>query len=237
MHLPISVIIPTLNEQRSLPGLLKSLEHQTMPPTEIIVADAFSKDTTRKIATEYGCIIIDGGLPGKGRNNGAKRATQPILLFLDADVLLGPKFLEKTYMEMRKRRLGTASCLVTPRSKDKKDKVITTLWNSWFVFLENIDPHACGFCIFAQKDIHTKLHGFDESIVVGEDVDYVKRSTKYGKFAFLDSQKIQISLRRFIEEGRMKMVMKHIGITLHNMFLGQIRKDVFDYKFGHHKRI
>jgi len=237
MHLPISVVIPTLNEARALPGLLKSLENQTMPPREIIVADAFSKDTTRAIAKDFGCIVIDGGLPGKGRNKGAQRASQPIILFLDADVLLSPKFLEKTYLEMRKRNLGTASCLVTPRSRDKKDKVITTLWNSWFVFLENIDPHACGFCIFVKKDIHDRLHGFDESILVGEDVDYVRRSVKYGKFAFLDSQKIQISLRRFIEEGRMKMVMKHIGITLHNMFIGQIRNDVFDYKFGEHKEI
>lgn len=237
MHLPISVIIPTLNEEHSLPQLLRSLENQTMPPSEIIVADAFSSDTTRSIARQHGCIVVNGGLPGKGRNAGANVASKNLLLFLDADVILPKKFLEKTYFEMVEKDLDVASCLATTHSKDAKDKVILSFWNSYFLFLENVSPHVCGFCIFARKPIHRRLKGFDETILVGEDVDYVQRATEYGKFKFLSSQKIPISLRRFIEEGRLKMVMKHIGITLHMLFIGKIRNDIFDYKFGEHREL
>ncbi|MDE2025330.1 MAG: glycosyltransferase [Patescibacteria group bacterium] len=237
MHLPISVIIPTLNEEHALPNLLHSLENQTMPPSEIIVADAFSKDNTREIARNFGCIVVNGGMPAEGRNNGAKAASKNLLLFLDADVILPKKFLEKTYFEMVEKDLDIASCLATPRSRDPKDKMITAFWNSYFLFLENVSPHVCGFCIFARKSIHRKLEGFDETILVGEDVDYAQRAATFGKFRFLSSQKIPISLRRFIEEGRLKMIMKHIGITLHMLFIGHVRSDIFDYKFGQHREM
>src|SRR5437870_493328 len=88
MNLPISIIIPSLNEEQSLPLLLQSIKKQTIQPKEIIVADAFSTDKTRSIAKKFNCTVINGGLPGKGRNAGAKVATQDILLFLDADVIL-----------------------------------------------------------------------------------------------------------------------------------------------------
>lgn len=237
MHLPISIVIPTLNEQKTLPGLLRSIQNQTMLPKEIIVADANSQDKTAQIAKKFGCILIKGGLPGKGRNNGAKKATQKIILFLDADVVLPPQFLERTFFEMMEKNLDITSCLVTPRSRDKKDKVIATLWNSYFLFLEKLAPHVCGFCIFVKKNIHTKIHGFDESILVAEDVDYVQRAVKIGaQFSFLETQKIPISLRRFIEEGRLKLIMKHVGITLHTLFIGQVRRNIFDYKFGQHEK-
>src|SRR5690242_17040473 len=105
MYLPVSIIIPTLNEEKSLPRLLLSITRQTFLPKEIIVADAFSSDKTREIARSFGCNVIDGGLPGKGRNEGVKKATQSFLLFLDADVVLPPQFLEKTMQEFFQRKL------------------------------------------------------------------------------------------------------------------------------------
>ncbi|OGO45961.1 MAG: hypothetical protein A2W37_03645 [Chloroflexi bacterium RBG_16_63_12] len=46
----LSVIIPTLNEVHTLPGLLDALTAQTRRPDEIIVADAGSKDGTAELA-------------------------------------------------------------------------------------------------------------------------------------------------------------------------------------------
>ena len=59
---------------------------------QIIIADARSTDNTRSIIESIGfelklnIKIIDGGLPAVGRNAGAKLATTPYVLFLDADV-------------------------------------------------------------------------------------------------------------------------------------------------------
>lgn len=234
MTLPVSIIIPTLNEEKYLPLLLDSIAKQTIAPTEVIVADANSTDNTRKIAHKFGCKIVEGGRPGKGRNNGAAVATQPILLFLDADVILRPEFLEETIAEFTQRHLDAASCFFVSRSPLKKDKAIVTLWNGYFALMQPIAPQVCGTCIFATKNMHQKIGGFDETILIAEDVDYVQRINKIGKFHFLKSQKITVSLRRFVEEGRMHLIMKHIGIALHDFFVGRVRKPIFKYEFGHH---
>lgn len=67
----ISIIVPTKNEERYLPGLLKSIKKQTVQPYEIIVADAGSTDRTVEIAKKYGAKVIKGGIPQVGRNKGA----------------------------------------------------------------------------------------------------------------------------------------------------------------------
>lgn len=76
-----SIVIPTYNEEEYLPKLLESIKMQSYDDYEIIVADANSNDRTREIAEEYGCIVVEGGLPAVGRNNGAKVAKGEIILF------------------------------------------------------------------------------------------------------------------------------------------------------------
>ncbi len=68
----LSIIIPTLNEEKWLLFILESIKHQNFKNYEIIVADAGSRDKTIAIAKHYGCEIVPGGCPAAGRNNGAK---------------------------------------------------------------------------------------------------------------------------------------------------------------------
>ena len=84
----LSIIIPTYNEEEYLPVLLDSIKKQNFEDYEVIIADANSTDKTREIASEYGCIITEGGMPAVGRNNGAKIAKGEYLLFLDSDLKL-----------------------------------------------------------------------------------------------------------------------------------------------------
>lgn len=235
MKQALSVIIPTFNEEEYLPKLLKSLRLQTLAPREIIVADAFSTDKTRKIARSFGCKLIDGGLPAVARNNGAKIAREPLLLFLDADVVLPRSFLEKTVDEMTKRNLDIASCYILPRSPLKVDQLLHKLINQYFRLTQKFHPHIPGFCIFVRSKLHNRIGGFDESIVLCEDLDYVTRTKKIGKFAYLKSFRVPVSVRRLTKEGRINLTLKYIAMELHMIFLGKIRKDIFNYKFGNYK--
>ncbi len=234
MKLPVSIIIPTFNEERYLPRLLKSIQNQTMEPKEVVVSDAFSTDRTRLIAKQYGAKVVDGGLPSKARNNGAKAATGEILLFLDADVVLPKKFLEKTITEMSDKHLDISSCYVLPMSRLKIDAFLHKVVNYYFKLTKKFMPHIPGFCIFVTRQIHNKIKGFDESILLAEDHDYVKRARKVGRFSYLDSYKIPVSVRRLSEDGRFKIALKYVAIELHLIFIGQIRTDIFKYKLGDH---
>ena len=109
----ISIIIPTLNEEKYLPHLLKSIKEQDFfsnpEKLEIIVADAGSEDKTVEIAKSFGCQITKGGLPAKGKNEGAKIARGDLFLFLDSDVILDKNYLKKALKEFRERKLSVAS--------------------------------------------------------------------------------------------------------------------------------
>ncbi len=93
----ISVIIPARNEELNLPLLLGDLRAQNLADLEIICVDDESEDSTSQIALENGVKLISlkskpEGWTGKswGCHNGAGAARGELLLFLDADVRLGP---------------------------------------------------------------------------------------------------------------------------------------------------
>lgn len=83
----LSVIIPTLNEESSIVGAIRSA--QQCPGVEIIVADGDSTDATLQLARDHGSEIIQCE-PGRGRQLacGADAAKGDVLLFLHADTRL-----------------------------------------------------------------------------------------------------------------------------------------------------
>lgn len=232
----VSIIIPTLNEENYLPRLLESLRKQSFKNFELIVADAGSKDKTREIAKAFGSKVVEGGLPAKGRNEGAKRAEGSLLLFLDADVVLPEDFLEKTIKEFKKRNLDIATFPLVPLSEKKSTKFLFNLFYNYplKIFEEKWAHGAMG--ILVKKWLHQKIGGFDEKIKIAEDHDYVQRASKIGKFGMIKSTKISISLRRIRKEGWVRTGLKYSFSELHMKFKGPIRKEIFQYKFNHYDK-
>ncbi|GHV02414.1 hypothetical protein FACS189485_02750 [Spirochaetia bacterium] len=228
----VSIIIPALNEEELLPKLLDSIKNQDFDDYEVILADAHSKDRTREIAASYGCKVVDGGLPAAGRNAGARAATGEFLFFLDADVVLPPGFIRNVYDEMQDRYIDLATCEIRPLSEYQMDRIVHRLMNLAVLLNIYIDPKAFGFCIFVTKRLFDRIGGFDETIYVAEDNDFVKRGSVYRQLRFLTSACIMVSIRRFEKEGRLAYVMKGIKLNLYRTFKGEIRNDeVVKYEF------
>lgn len=80
----VSVIIPAINEQRSIGAAVESA--QVAGADEVVVVDGGSQDGTGLVAQRLGATVVDSE-PGRGRqlNAGARRASGEILLFLHAD--------------------------------------------------------------------------------------------------------------------------------------------------------
>ena len=47
--------------------------------------------------------------------------------------------------------------------------------------------------------------------------------------------KIYTSVRRFDEEGRLRLILKLFLSGLYRVFFGEIKSDIFKYRFGHEK--
>src|SRR5438132_822547 len=89
----ISVIIPVRNEEDSIGPLLDALLNQSLPPTEIVITDGGSTDSTAMIIQRYvdqgapvRLIRTTRALPGRGRNLAVSHSSSEWLAFTDAGI-------------------------------------------------------------------------------------------------------------------------------------------------------
>jgi len=233
----ISIIVPTYNESELLPTLLNSIKAQTYTDYEIIVADNNSTDNTIEIAKSYAATITSGGLPGKGRNCGAAVANGELLLFLDADVILPETFLADIIAEFEAGNYSVATCQIEALSDRKVDYMMHQIYNYFMRATARIHPFAPGFCILVDRNIHNIAGGFDEDILLGEDSEYVQRISKMGSFGVLLSHMIPVSVRRLDRDGRLNVAAKYILAGIYMSVIGDIKSNIFNYTFGHNKRV
>lgn len=91
MRAPVSVIIPTLDEENSLPACLSALYEGVSAGVirELIVADGGSEDSTLQIAEEAGAEVVRCAASRGGQlRSGADKAQGNWLLFVHADTVL-----------------------------------------------------------------------------------------------------------------------------------------------------
>jgi len=232
----LSIIIPTYNEEEYLQKLLKSIKTQSFTDYEIIIADAKSTDNTKKIAASYGCKIVEGGLPGLGRNNGAKVASGEYLLFLDSDSILTEGYLQSAMEEFTAKDLDIAITQIEPLSDRKADRILHDLANFFMRSVESIRPHGAGcYGILTKKVMHESAAGFDESLDFGEDSDYIYRIGKMGNFKVLRNPKLLVSTRRLQKEGIKDLGLKYTKSTLYDFLGKKITAEQLDYTFGYSK--
>jgi glycosyltransferase involved in cell wall biosynthesis len=90
----ISVIIPVYNGERYLGEVIESVLAQSRPPTEILIVDDGSTDSSLAVAQRYTpqarCHSLPHGGPGAARNQGVRLAQGDYLAFVDADDLWLP---------------------------------------------------------------------------------------------------------------------------------------------------
>ena len=228
----VSVIIPSYNEAEYLPKLLERLNLQTFRELEVIVADNNSSDGTADIARSMGARVVEGGMPAEGRNSGARAAEGEYLFFFDADVKVARSFIKKAIKEMRSRGAELATCETVPLSNVALDRFMHKAANFFVKINLERDPHAPGFCILVSRRVFEATGGFDESLELAEDHDFVKRAAQHAPLVFLEKVRLMVSVRRYRKEGRLDYMRKVLQVTLHRMRHGEIDDDSFEYEFG-----
>jgi len=198
----ISVIVPTLNEERNIGTTIETLK--PLRPDEVIVTDGGSADRTREICQSLGVNTLSAPR-GRGRqmNEAARQTTGDILLFLHADTRL-----PLTALDDIRAALRDPHC-VGGRFDIKLD---TDLWmlrviGKMISLRSRLTKVATGDqAIFVRRDIFEQIGGYPD-IPLMEDVALSRALKRAGKVACLRSRVIT-SARRWEMEGVWHTIVK-----------------------------
>lgn len=218
-----SIIIPALNEEKLLPGLLKQLTSSELKHKynyEVILSDGGSIDNTVNLALDKVDIIKVHNSTSRqniamGRNDGAFYATGEILIFINADIrfkdteefflYVEKKFYCKDYLAM------TCNVKIFPEEEILLDRIYHYCYNAYFGFLNNVGTGmGRGECQIIRKDIFNKLGGYNVELAAGEDFDLYRRVKKLGGILFSKDLYVYESPRRFRKFGYARVTLSWI---------------------------
>ena len=232
----MSVIIPTLNEERHLGSLLSDIAAQTREPEEVLVVDAGSTDGTVAVARRFAPVrLLEGEPPvACGRNLGGRSATGDVLVFLDADVRLNEGFLEDLLREFERHRLDIACPRYVPYRSTPMVEGFHALLNALFRVCQGVLPSGAGHCIVVSRWVFQGSRGFDSSIKF-DDIELIRRLSRGRRFGMVE-ERVFVSDRRYRENGAPRMMLRYSLMAL--LFaLGKFRwANRLDYEFGDHER-
>jgi glycosyltransferase involved in cell wall biosynthesis len=200
----VSVVIQTLNEEDYIEETLQSIRDQTYRNLEVIVSDGCSKDRTAAIAGKYAdCVVTRKTNIAAARNLGAMRAKGDVLVFLDADSSLEPRWIERTMRFFSRTDTDLVFGPVRPKQECMRAKFICKLgWDIIPRFFTRVGfPQFSGVSIAIRKSSFERIGGFREEMNATEDMDLGFRIRRHGKVAFNKYVTSYTSMRRFDNGG------------------------------------
>lgn len=205
----ISFIIPAHNEEKHLPKVLATINQLISDLVyEIIVVDNGSTDSTVNIAQEFGAMVLqDSSKTIAGlRNLGAEYAMGKILVFLDADVIITPKWAKEivnltSKLDENNRIVTGSHCGISANP--------SWIEKYWFLpmTLEKSNYMNSGHLIIDRNVFH-EIGGFNSDLITGEDWEFCMRAKQKG-IAIINNPELSVihegypkTLRQFIRREK-----------------------------------
>jgi rSAM/selenodomain-associated transferase 2 len=219
----ISIIIPTYNEEAIIAQSLQTILAITeqIKGVEIIVSDA-STDSTPKILSNFPVTVCPSK---KGRstqmNSGAYLAKGDILYFLHADSMPPITFIDDIRSAVAAGK--KAGCF---RMNFNDPHPIMSLYG-WFTQFPWMVCRGGDQSLFIDKSFFFNLGGFDETLLVMEDINIISRIEQHEQFHILETE-VTTSARRYHKNGIIQLQI--IFGTIHVMYaLGVNQETIIRY--------
>jgi rSAM/selenodomain-associated transferase 2 len=207
----ISIIVPVLNEADSIPALLKRLKGQH---AEIIVVDGGSSDSSVALAESLGARVVLAGSASRPLqlNLGAAVAKHQILWFVHADTLPPMDGVELILQAFKaNKKFG---CFRFKFDSESRSLAANSYFTGWpFMICRGGDQS-----LFLEKSLFEKLGGYNETHVVMEDYDIIRRGRKLEKFHIL-RQQVLVSARKYEHNSYLRVNLANL-IVFTSYYLG-----------------
>jgi glycosyltransferase involved in cell wall biosynthesis len=174
----VSVVVIGRNEGERLRRCLQSVFEMDRGAfdMEVIYVDSGSIDGSVGLAQTMGAktIVLHPERPSAalGRNAGWRAAAGSIVLFLDGDTILHPRFVEDSLAEFSDPEIA----VVWGHRRElypKRSIYIRTLDLDW-VYAAGKTEYCGGDALFL-RDVLARVNGFDETLIAGEEPELCRR--------------------------------------------------------------
>lgn len=238
----ISVIVPTLNEEKYIGLLLESIRQQGSTDIEVLVVDGGSQDRTLDIAKKYSAkIFVFTGLGEfASRNVGAKKAKGKYLLFTCSDIIF-PKGLFKRVLDTLQSdpTIIALSGPGYPYDAPLLGKIEYTAYNTVRFILANLPKPIKRFStstnfLVVRRDIFEKTGGFVENDINADGL-MGRTLLNMGKVVFSLKAYFYLSARRMKMMGLLNFN-KHYLYILENFLFGLSKSGLLKKIKIHSKR-
>lgn len=194
-----TVIIAAYNEEKTIEKTLSSIQNQG---AEVIVV-ASGNDKTKEKAEEHPAtdkVLKDKKESGAGaaRNQGARNASEEILLFTDADTEVPSDWVKKHVRHYKKESVVGVGGPLKPLQKTIRHKVLFKILSDWWYrvsWVFGFVQLSGSNCSYRKKDF-LKEKGFNEEISFMEDTELSLRMKKHGKIVYDKEAWVKTSARR-----------------------------------------
>lgn len=199
----LSIIIPVLNEQENIRGLLKLLQSARNRGAELVVVDGSSTDLSCEVAEPL-CDHLVHSERGRAKqmNAGAARASGKLLWFLHADSIPSDAALDR----LRK---------ICDSGENVWGRFDISMSGSHFLlkmvaFMMNIRSSVTGIAtgdqgIFIHRNLFEEVNGFPDLLLM-EDIS-ICRELKKIMMPLCCREKLVTSSRKWEEKGILRTIM------------------------------
>jgi rSAM/selenodomain-associated transferase 2 len=212
----LTVIIPTLNEADRIGPLVSYLRERTTAP--IWIADSpQTNDHTAEVALAAGAQVWS--CPQSGRaaqmNYVANKASTDLLYFIHADTFPPATFMKRILLAIER---GVDFGYFSYRFDSRHP----LLWfNSRATRMDGLFAGGGDQTLFIRRTVFEQLGGFDESLMLMEDFDLVRRARRAGYRHQLIREDALVSARKYDKNSWLRVNLvnlwvftaAHLGVT------------------------